>query len=362
MNNSSTNIIKNSSVVLNPFIYNKPSIFATLLQIIVLLFLQVVCLVLTKSYNAIYVISSSLLASCLVVVISYLIKRKLDFTCLTSLIQGTLFGLLLPESYPVLTVFVISFICLLLSQFLFNNFMNSWVNIVCFAVILAWFVGRDYFPPFLIPSDLLATKNPSISLIQSGCFPIYSFDVSITEFLNNNVLSFFKVTLPEGIISLLVDSHSVIPAFRFNLLTIISSVILFSNNSFSKLIPHIFLIVYLILVRLFFPFFLGGEFNQGDIILALCTSGTLFVSIFLLQWFGTYPSTKVAKVIYAIFAGIIAFVIVGCGTSSIGMIFTILICNILNLIIKNFEKVTSEKRIIKLLNKNQNLGKENGTN
>lgn len=359
---NSTLKINNSAVVLNPFIYNRPSIFATSLSIIALLFLHVLCLFIAKSYSAIFVITVTLLASAFVVLTSFFVKKKIDFSCLTIIIQGLLFGLLLPENYPLLTAFLIAFICLLLSQFLFNNYMNSWINIICFAVILAWFVGKEYFPPFLISTDLLSLKNPSVSLIQSGVFPVYPIDVSISEALNNSILSLFNVTLPEGIISLFIDSHSVIPAFRFNLLTIISSAILFSNNSFSKLIPNIFLFVYLLLVRLFTPLFFGGNFNQGDILLALCTSGTLFTSLFLLQWFGTYPSTKVAKIIYAILAGIVAFLIVGCGTSSIGMIYTILICNILNLIIKNFEQKISEKRIFKLINKSNILGKENVRN
>ena len=90
---------------------------------------------------------------------------------------------------------------------------------------------------------------------------------------------------------MLWDTHSIIPAFRFNLLTIIASIVLFSDNSFSLLIPSIFLLIYALLVRMFFPYMAGGDFNQGDIVLAILTSGTLFVAVFMILLFGTHPMT-----------------------------------------------------------------------
>ena len=184
-------------------------------------------------------------------------------------------------------------------------------------------------------------------MINNGIFPIYDFDSSVTGYLNTMLFSKLKVTLPQGLISMIWDTHSVIPAFRFNLLTVIASIILFSDNSFSVLIPSIFIIVYALLVRLFFPLMTGGAFNQGDILLALFTSGTLFVAVFMIQWFGTHPMTIIGKIIYAIFAGVAAFFIVGCGTSPIGMIYVVIICNILNLLIRDIE----ENRMDKIMNK-----------
>jgi electron transport complex protein RnfD len=123
--------------------------------------------------------------------------------------------------------------------------------------------------------------------------------------------------------------------------------VLFADNSFSVLIPTIFLFVYALFVRLFIPFVSGGEFNQGDVILALLTSGTLFVAVFMIQWFGTHPMTVVGKVIYAIFAGLYAFILIGGGTSPVGMVYLIVVCNIINLLIRLIE----EKRMDMLMHK-----------
>ena len=342
-----TDYLQNKRVSLKPYIYEKPSISAVSIKIFVLLLLQIVLLVFTKSFNAIIVIASATIGALLASVIHYLLIKKKKFLSLTNLIQGITIGMLLPESYPPLTALVIAFATLLIFKYVFENSENFWINIVSVSILIAYFIGKTYFPDFLISKELFSIKNPSVQLINEGVFPIYDFDITLTGYLNANLLNFFKVTLPQGIISMLCETHSVIPAFRFNLLTIIASIVLFSDGSFSLLIPSIFLLVYSLLVRMFFPYISGGEFNQGDIALALLTSGTLFVSVFMIQWFGTHPMTIIGKIIYALFAGICAFFIVGCGTSPVGMVYVVIICNILNLLIRQIE----EKRMDILMHK-----------
>ncbi len=339
--------LKNITISLKPYIYEKPSVSAVSLKILILLSLQIIMLFISKSFNAIIVIGCSTLGSLLASLIHYLFNRKNKFLILTNLIQGIIIGMLLPETYPPLTVLFISLITLLIFKYIFEDSENFWINIISVSVLVAYFIGKKYFPDFLITREYFNTKNPSILLINNGVFPIYDFDNGITGFLNNILFSKFKVNLPQGLISMLWDTHSIIPAFRFNLLTIVASIILFSDNSFSLLIPTLFVTFYALLVRLLFPLLTGGEFNTGDITLAILTSGTLFVSVFMIQWFGTHPMTIVGKLIYALFAGLAAFFIVGCGTSPIGMIYVVIICNILNLLIRYIE----ENRMDRLMNR-----------
>ena len=57
--------------------------------------------------------------------------------------------------------------------------------------------------------------------------------------------------------------------------------------------------------------------------------------------------TVIGKIIYAFCAGLLAFVIVGGGTSPVGMIYVIIMCNVLNLLIRQIE----EKRMDFLMHK-----------
>ena len=96
--------------------------------------------------------------------------------------------------------------------------------------------------------------------------------------------------------------------------------------------------------------FVGGNINSGDILLALLTSGTLFTATFLIQWFGTTPITLAGKIIYGCIAGCMAFFITGCGTSPIGMVYTVLVSNIVNLLIRYFEEKNNKIKLNLILN------------
>ena len=351
--NNYENINKNLSkniTTLRPFIHISPSISMICIKLFILLGLQILMLIITKSYNSLALVFTSFCGAACASSLSYLIYKDPIYNCWPLLIQGILIGLLLPESYPLATVFIITFSCLFVSRTLVFKSINSWVNVPVVAVIVAWFIGSNYFPSFLISNEMLTLKNPSTYLIQDGTFNIYKFDSIITNFLNSSIFRLFKINVPEGYVSLWWDCKSVIPAFRFNFITIISSIIIFSDNSFNPTVPTFFITVYIILVRLFAPVFVGGNINSGDILLALLTSGTLFTATFLIQWFGTTPITLAGKIIYGCIAGCMAFFITGCGTSPIGMVYTVLVSNIVNLLIRYFEEKNNKIKLNLILN------------
>ncbi len=334
--------LKNSSISVKPYVYNIPSISSVSIRFLILLSVQVLMLLITKSYNAFFVVLTSFLGALAASVINCYVSKEPYYNIMNISIQGLLIGLLLPEVYPLPMVFVISFATILVSRLIVFKGINSWINVPALAIIIAWYIGNTFFPQFAISSEFLTMRNSSVYLIQNGYFPIYSFDASITAYLNKNIFSLANVSIPEGFVSLFWDSHSIIPAFRFNFITIISAIVLFSDNAFSMIIPSFFLTVYAVLVRLFVPYLFGGAINQGDMILALLTSGMLFSAVFLIQWYGTIPVTVGGKVTLGIVSGIIAFLIVGCGTSPVGMAYTIIFSNIICMILRIFEEKNND--------------------
>lgn len=330
--------LSNKDASMRPFIYSRPSISSIAIRLLILLSVQIIMLGITKSYDSLYVVLAAVLGSLCAASLNYLIFKEPMYHTMTILIQGMVIGLLMPANYPVVIVFMLSLGILFVSRTMVFHGINSWINIPALAVLIAWFIGRTYFPQFLITSDLLTVRNPSVYLIQNGVFPVYPLDSAIISFLNTRVFNLFHVTVPEGFLSLLWDNQSAIPAFRFNILTILSSIILFADKAFSEFVPCLFLIVYSVLVRLFAPYINGGAFNQGDIILALLSSGTLFCAVFMLQIFGSTPVTIFGKIAYGIIAGMLYFVITGCGTSPIGMVYTIVILNVITIMIRAAEE------------------------
>ena len=334
--------LKNTRISVKPFVYTIPSISSVSIKFLILLALQVIMLLITGSFRAVFVVTVSLTGSIVAAILNYYIKKEALYNIMNIAIQGMLIGLLLPESYPLPMVFVISFVTIIISRSVVFKGINNWINVPAIAVIIAWYIGNAYFPQFAVSSELLPLKNSSVYLIQNGYFPTYSFDSPVTAFLNKYIFSIANVTIPEGFISAMWETNSIIPAFRFNLLTIVSSIIVFSDNSFSVIIPASFLAIYTLLVRLFASYFFGGTINQGDMILALLTSGILFSTVFLIQWYGTIPVTVIGKLVLGILSGIIAFAIIGCGTSPVGIAYTIICSNIICMFIRIFEEKKNE--------------------
>ncbi|WP_027727625.1 RnfABCDGE type electron transport complex subunit D [Treponema sp. C6A8] len=329
---------------LNPFFYLCNSMTTMTYKYSILLIIQVIALILTKSYGSVLVISFTFAGGLLASVIYYILTKEAFYKNTEVIIQSILIGFFLPSTYPLFTAFLCSLILLLLYK-IFVRHSNNWLTPSALAIVIAWFVGKHYFPEFLITQDLIISKNPSVSLITQGAFPVYGFDSSITNFLNTYILYPFRVTVPEGLISLLWDTNSSIPAFRFNLLNIIATIVIFCDNNMMEIIPALFMFVYAVLVRLFGPVVYGGIFNTGDVILALLSSGTLFAVAFMFQYPGTVPITKNAKLLFGILAGIIAFLVNGAGTSPIGTAYIILICNIFNLLLRSIEDARVEKKL-----------------
>ncbi|MCI5607080.1 MAG: RnfABCDGE type electron transport complex subunit D [Spirochaetia bacterium] len=330
--------LQSKKINVRPFVYNRPSVSDVCIKVLVLLSLQVLSLLITGSFDSFFIVLVSFSGALLVSLLNTFVFKKEFYKSLTILIQGIVIGLLLPAGYPLVGTFCLSFIFLFFSRCLLFKHINSWINEGALAVVVSYFVGTHFFPDFLITTDLLCLRNPSTYMIQNNVFPIYEFDIAVTNFLNNTVFSLFKVTIPNGYVSMFIDTQSIIPAFRFNLLTILSSVILFSDKSFSGIIPFLFLVVYAVLIRFFSPLFFGGIIGQGDILLAFLTGGTLFCIVFMIQWYGTAPITIWGKISFGVISGILAFFIMGCGTSPIGMVYTVLIGNVVNMMIRFFEE------------------------
>jgi len=335
---------KNTGITLSPYKYLTFSERTNSIFILAFLIPQIIMLLITKSWFNILLIFSTTVATVSVELIEKKYKNKTDYDFIISIIQGIFIGLFLPSSFPFYTAFLTTFCVYLMSRYFIGDHADIWINLVALTICICWILGGTLFPSYQLSGEILISKNPALTLINNGTFPAISSDTKITSFFNKTVFSIFGVSIPDGYVSLFWDNHSSIAAFRFNILTLVSSIILFSLDVIKILIPGIFLAVYCLLVYFVSPLFYPYMPSQGDLLLALCTSGIIFCALFLLQFSGTTPLTTFGKIVYALIAGIIAFLIIGAGTSPVGAMFTILIMNMLSPLIEHIEYIFELKR------------------
>lgn len=309
---------------------------------------QLAMLFASASYRSLLLVLAAVLGAFASEARNYIRKRNVSLSAAYALLSGTLTGLFLPPEFPIASAFFTTFLFMYTAKNIFGNSGVSWINPVALAVTGAWFVGHLFFGSFSITGADLLSKNPSLNLID-GALLTNGVDEKITLFLNDTIFSLFDVSIPNGYVSLFWDNHAAIPAFRFAFWTLLSSLFLFAFDFVNIEIPAIFLLVYCVLVKFLSPVFTGGLPREGDLLLALLSSGILFSSVFLIYWPGTVPFSLPGKIFYGIFGGVLAFVFCGTGTSPFGAVATVLFMNIISPALQTFETKSIRKRLSSLL-------------
>ncbi|MGI5172085.1 RnfABCDGE type electron transport complex subunit D [Treponema sp. OMZ 840] len=335
-------------ITLDPFCSSSPSVTDIIKMSLVVLLPQIVMLFITKSYASLYIILCSIIAALLSQICFALMQKTKAFFAWPPVLQAVLVGLFLPASYPLPFIFCTVFCVLFLQNIIFGTFAQSWANTVAVTVILLYLMNPQPFSSSLPSYEYFTYTNAASRLYSEGILQPVSFDIVFTDFLNTMFYS-LGISVPEGYISLLWDSQSMIPAFRFNILTLAASLVLVSYQAADAVCSYVFLFVYGFLVRIFSLYPYGGMFGGGDMLLALCTSGTLFTAFFILGWFGTVPQTFAGKCIYGMLGGILMFCICGGGMSSAGAIFTVMMLNVISPAIQYIEDTVYGIQLGKIL-------------
>lgn len=329
----------------SPFVYTRFTSAKINITIILLLAIQFLILAALGDFAACIHIILAALGSCFVEhLLQYLNTEKITFS-LGAIITGLLIGFFMPAEIGFVFVFVISALSIFISKSLFGGTGSNWINPAAFAICMAYISHPAAFPPVISQLALLKEKGNMFAVLQASGFLRVKADFTVTSALNSILLHGVGVTLPEGYISLFTDSTSSIPAFRFNLITILSSIVLFGLRAADYIFPAVFIAVYGILIWIFAQVPVTGMYFSGDILAAYLTGGVLFAAVFILTESSSAPKTKYGKAICGALTGIFAFFICGAGASPAGILFAIVLTNILTPLVEKLEtKIQSLKR------------------
>lgn len=320
-----------------PFLRTRPTVTRMSVTVLLTLAPQVILLALGGYVTAVLNVLAALAGS----VLAETVRGSRGRAALadgTVLVSGILIGLLLPENYnPALTV-LIAFGATLFARTVFGGTGAYWINPVAVAVSVAWISRPDAFPAPLVTPESIQNLGDAFGAYKLDTFKPLGSDSSITASLNGFFSWFSSIRLPEGYVTLFLDSPSPVPAFRFNLLILASSVILIALDATDWIVPASFLASYALALRLFtlaFPW-LGGS-PQGDILFGLLTGGMLFVAFYLLPDYSTSPRTAWGKALMGTASGLTAFGLCGPGGSQVGAVFTVLAANTYSAVIEYLE-------------------------
>lgn len=333
--------MKNSSWIVtpSPFILTRMTVSKMTIILICTLLPQIIMLAITGDTKALLNIAMTILGSVLAQGTVSIPMHKPFLSDEIIFIAGILTGLLLPVEIHLFVAFCSSFAGMFIARVLFGGTGFNWINSTAIAVAIAWISHPESFPSFLVSSDGIRTVGSFFAALKLDHFNMITSDQSITTALNSFFLSKFGIKVPEGYITLLWISPSPIPAFRYNFLILLSSIVLLSLKIIDWIIPAVFISTYSILIRFFSFVPYDAGFFQGDILFALLTSGILFVAFYMAGDYATSPRTRRGKCVSGFCSGIVCFFMCGPGGAPVGAIFTILIINVINPFIEYIEKI-----------------------
>nr|WP_314781513.1 RnfABCDGE type electron transport complex subunit D [uncultured Treponema sp.] len=335
----------NLSLMTAPFVYTRLPVLGMNIAVLSLLGIQILILAITADFYALLNITAAVMGVLFVEnLLRYLASSKFGLS-LEMVISGLLIGFFMPTGIGFVFVFILSAFSVFIVKTVFGGTGRNWLNPVAFAVCAAYISRPEAFPPLISDFSLLREKGSIFALMEANGLLKLKTDFAVTSALNSLLLHGVGVTLPEGYISLFLNSTSSIPAFRYNIITLMSSIILFSIRVADYILPAFFLTTYAILVWTFGMVPVSNIYFTGDILSAVLTGGVLFAAFFVMTEPASSPKTKYGKAMSGFFTGLFAFFICAHGASPAGIFFAIILSNVISPLIEKLEiKIQAKKR------------------
>ena len=335
----------NLSLMTAPFVYTRLPVLGMNIAVLSLLGIQILILAITADFYALLNITAAVMGVLFVEnLLRYLASSKFGLS-LEMVISGLLIGFFMPTGIGFVFVFILSAFSVFIVKTVFGGTGRNWLNPVAFAVCAAYISRPEAFPPLISDFSLLREKGSIFALMEANGLLKLKTDFAVTSALNSLLLHGVGVTLPEGYISLFLNSTSSIPAFRYNIVTLMSSIILFSIRAVDYILPAFFLATYAVLVWIFGMVPVSNIYFTGDILSAVLTGGVLFAAFFVMTEPASSPKTKYGKAMSGFFTGLFAFFICAHGASPAGIFFAIILSNVISPLIEKLEiKIQAKKR------------------
>ncbi len=316
-----------------PFIHTSVSLRSIYLSYLLLLLPQIVLLFIYHDIYAGLNIFASIAATLTCQSIIYAIEKTTFKIPLEALLEGVLIGFFMPTNIGFIFVFILSFLGFALTKVIFGK-SGAWMHSTMIILVIAYISASELF-----------TFSQNINEMNISVDSAHSVDASITSFLNSYILNDLGITLPLGYLSLFWMPSSLIPACRYNIITILSSIILLSLKVRDYTISILFIIFYEVLVYCFSSLSLF----QGDVLASLMMGGFLFVAFFVLPEPNSFPKTFLFKLFSSLFLAIVSFLLSGGRASFITVAFASLLLNIVTPYIEEIEKALHKKRSMKMI-------------
>ena len=210
----------------------------------------------------------------------------------------------------------------------FGGLGSNWLNPAAGGWLFIRFSWPVQFARALEGSPLSLVADNLRASQTSAMFAAASpLDASLRPFLNKTVFSLISAELPEGYIDLFASRFPGIIADRGVFMLLLGTLVITASQVNRAWIPAVYLAVFGFLVRLIGGLPYGAGLWNGDVILTLCSGGTLVAAFFLAADPATGAKSNKGILLAAAASGGIAFLFRCFGDDPYGAVLTAVIVN-----------------------------------
>ena len=256
--------------------------------------------------------------------------------------------LILPNNINLFMPFIGTIFGIVVVKKSFGGLGSNWINPAAGAWLFLRFSWPETFDTALKGSALsMLSSSVSKGMSDPGGSPLALLKVSgwkpgnvdaiITSWLNDTILIPLGAELPGAYTDFM---HSSLPALiidRGVLGFLLISVLLLSSGIVRWILPFVYLVFYIVAVRIWGALPYGGQLFGGDMLFSLLSGSTLLGAFIFAGNPATGTKTRTGTVILAAFAGFLAYWFRFRGGDAYGLIPSITVVNVLAIIARRIE-------------------------
>jgi electron transport complex protein RnfD len=278
----------------------------------------------------------------------------------SAVLTGLLIGMNMPPEIPFHIPIVASVFAIAVVKWTFGGLGSNWMNPALAGRVFVFFSWTGEMTSWKMPATLpVADAGSSATLlgaVKSGVistgndigqpasylsrinYPRSSTDVSVTGWLNDNVLEGLGITLPGGYVDPFVGNIPGCIGEVSALLLMLGAVYLFAKRIITWEIPTSFFLSFGILTWVFGGTVYGTGFFTGDVLFHVLAGGFMLGLFYMATDMVTSPMTTKGMLIFGAGVGILTFLIRFYGSFPEGVSLAIIVMNIFTPIINRYTK------------------------
>lgn len=274
--------------------------------------------------------------------------KRLSFSDGSAVLTGLLIACALPPGVPLYIPVSASLFAILGIKTIFGGLGSNWMNPALGGIAFAYANWPNAMRQFMVPAgmstiDGLSAVTPMdiarnytgvetsrvMDAFRNSGYPLSSIDITVTGFLNDSIFSHLGSRLPEGYIDLIIGLKPGTLGESALLAVLFGSIVLLAFRLIKLEIPLGMIVAFSLLNRVFGTGLPGEVLFGGDLLFALSSGGFMLATFYMATDPVTSPVDHRLAGLYGSGIGILAFVFRRWGAQSEGIVYAILIMNIL---------------------------------